>query len=187
LVLYLGRLNAKKGLDILVPAFARAVAQGAAARLAIAGAGDPPGYAEMIYRLVAEHGLSEKVVLTGGLNEEEKVTAFADSDVFVLPSRAENFGSAMFEAMACGLPVVVSTGVDLHYEITAAGAGLVVELDVGPLAEGLSLKVSNEEFRIKCASAARALASRYSKVHTAERLLMLYSEIVAASCHRVSA
>jgi glycosyltransferase involved in cell wall biosynthesis len=187
LMLYLGRLNAKKGLDILVPAFARAVAQGIDARLAIAGAGDPPRYAETIQHLITEQGLSERVVLTGALNEEEKIAAFADSDAFVLPSRAENFGSAMFEAMACGLPVIVSTGVDLHYEVTAAGAGLAIGLDADRLAEGLVLMIANDDFRMQCAPAAHALAGRYSNTRTAERWIQLYKQIIAGTCRGTTA
>jgi glycosyltransferase involved in cell wall biosynthesis len=101
--------------------------------------------------------------------------------LFVLPSRAENFGSAMFEAMACGLPVVISTGVDLHADVIAAGAGLAVPLDVEALAEALILMVTNREMRENCAKVARSVAKSHSSARTAERLLYLYDEILASA------
>jgi glycosyltransferase involved in cell wall biosynthesis len=178
LILYLGRLNAKKGIDVLIPAFQRLISDGLDARLAICGFADPPSYFGNLARLIQDLQIADKVILTGEVNENDKLSAFSDADLFVLPSRSENFGSAMFEAMACRLPVIVSTGVDLHSEVSQSGAGLVVALDPDALAAAMTRMIENVALRNSASSAARSLALQYSNGRTAERLLALYASLL---------
>jgi glycosyltransferase involved in cell wall biosynthesis len=125
-VLFLSRLNAKKGLDILIQAFALVLKQIPGARLAIVGSGDPPQFESQVKDWLRERGIDGRAVMPGLLIGQEKLQALADADVFVLPSQAENFGFAMFEAMASRIPVVVSDTLNYAEEVSQRGAGLAV-------------------------------------------------------------
>lgn len=124
ILLFLGRLNFKKGLDVLIEAAARVIADGIDAHLVIAG---PDGGMEAAARRwVSGAGLEARTTFTGMLIGADKLAAFADATLFVLPSSSENFGIAVVEAMACGTPVLVSDRVNIWREIVADGAGLAL-------------------------------------------------------------
>ncbi|HJS33155.1 MAG TPA: glycosyltransferase [Alphaproteobacteria bacterium] len=135
IVLFLGRLNFKKGLDLLVPAFGLAVADHPDLHLVIAGPDD--GMEGPVRRLVAASGLGSRVTFTGVLTGRAKLAAFCDAYLFALPSYAENFGIAVVEAMACGLPVAISDRVAIWRDIEQSGAGSVGRTDVASVAEQL--------------------------------------------------
>lgn len=162
LVLYLGRLNAKKGLDVLVQAMARVRAQMPMTRLAIVGTGDPPGFTEQLRQWIRDARLQNEVVLCGALRGHEKMNALADADLFVLPSFAENFSYAMFEAMASHIPVVISDTLNFAPEVARGCAGRVVARTADAFADAIcELSVSSETRRQMGAGGAR-LAARYS-------------------------
>lgn len=104
LVLFLARLNEKKGLDLLIEAMARVVARLPDTRLAIVGPPDPPSFRKRVLDWISRQDIGSKVTVTGALSDSEKLEALADADVFVLPSQAENFGFSIFEAMASRIP-----------------------------------------------------------------------------------
>lgn len=105
--LFLGRLYPVKGLPMLVEAWARARPQGW--RLLIAGP-DEAGHKQKIEQAVAAAGLRSVISFLGPLDEEAKRSAYLDADLFVLPTHSENFGMAIGEALAHGLPVLTTTG-----------------------------------------------------------------------------
>ena len=178
LLLYLGRLNAKKGLDLLLPAFAQVLKRRREAWLALVGAGDPPAYANWISRRISELGIGNRVVMTGMLAGEQKLSAYADADLFVLPSRSENFATAMFEAMACRLPVIVSSGVNLWQEVQSSGAGLVVGFEPDQLSAVISKLLDDPRGMGEMGGKARALAENYTSKRTAAHLAGLYRRII---------
>ncbi len=135
MVIFLSRLHPKKGLEYLIPAFARANL--GEAMLVIAGP-DADHYRAQVERMVEEHGLTQRTVFTGMLYGQQRIAALADADLFVLPSHQENFGIAVIEALAAGLPVVVSEHVNIYPEIVAAGLGSAVPLEVGALAGAMA-------------------------------------------------
>jgi glycosyltransferase involved in cell wall biosynthesis len=161
-VLYLGRLNAKKGLDLLVEAMARVLRSTPDARLVIAGGGHPPSFAGDVRRWTERAGIQAATVLTGPVDEVEKVSALVDCDVFVLPSAAENFGFAMFEAMASGRPVVCSDTLNYAHEVRRYEAGIVVERHPANFAEAISTLISNPELRGIMGQNGRELVKHYS-------------------------
>lgn len=161
LVLYLGRLNAKKGLDVLVQAVAQVAAHRPDVRLAIAGSGDPPSFAEQVRRWVSECGLNERAVMTGLLTHDEKCAAFADADVFVLPSHAENFSFAMFEAMASRLPVVVADSLNFAGEVERYGAGLVTRRTPADFAAAIETVLCDAALRERMGANGLRLAQSY--------------------------
>jgi glycosyltransferase involved in cell wall biosynthesis len=177
IVLYLGRLNEKKGLDVLIAAFARIARRFTDALLVVVGEGDPKGYEQVIARQATERGLDDRVIMTGLLMGSEKLAVLRDAELFVLPSRGENFGTAMFEAMACGLPVVVSHGVDLGREVARAGAGLAVELDDARLADAIAELLGSPARRHRMGAKGRMLAEEYGWDKTAVHIDELYRHV----------
>lgn len=143
IVLFLGRLHPKKGLDLLIPAVARLEPDTA---LVLAGP-DEDGYQRTVERMIAENRLEDRVTLTGMLHGRERIEALVDADVMALPSYQENFGIVVIEALASGCPVVISDQVNIHREISAAGVGGVVPTKVGPLAEELRKWLSDPNLR----------------------------------------
>lgn len=135
-VLAMGRINWKKGFDTLVPAFAKVAKEMPETRLVIAG-NDEEGYVENVKALISNFKLEDRIIFTGHLNGIQKWNAFAASDVFTLPSYSENFGMAVVEAMAMGVPVVVSERVGVAPYVRKAGAGMVVRKEVGEVMRAL--------------------------------------------------
>ena len=136
IVLFLSRLNFKKGLDLLARAFGRIGRQRDDIHLVLAGP-DNEGYATQVRTWLQAEEVLEQCTFTGMLLGEEKLAAFRDADVFVLPSYTENFGIAVVEAMACRVPVVISDKVNIWQEVAQAEAGCVVNCD--PHALGTAL------------------------------------------------
>lgn len=135
-VLFLSRLHPKKGLDLLIPAFARVKARLPQAELIVAGPDD--GALRETVDLVRRSGLEGSVSFPGMLRGAAKERAFAEASVFVLPSYSENFGMVLAEAMAAGLPVVTTDKVNISDAIGAAQAGIVVPCQIEPLAQAMA-------------------------------------------------
>jgi glycosyltransferase involved in cell wall biosynthesis len=178
LVLFLGRLHPKKGLDLLIPAFARARLGDAV--LVIAGPGDEAYRAELEAR--ARDALpGDRVVFTGMLRGRERIEALADADLFVLPSHQENFGVAVMEALAAGTPVLVSDRVNTHRQISEAGVGGTVEPTEQSVAEGLRRWMLDEELRrIAAARAAAFVRERHDAQAIAQRWVTHYAGLSVA-------
>jgi glycosyltransferase involved in cell wall biosynthesis len=128
ILLNLGRIHPKKGLELAVRAFgeiAKGVqVNGAEAHLVLAGPEDP-GYAASLRAIVAELGVGKQITFTDMLTGNAKWGAFRTANAFLLPSYQENFGIAVVEALACGLPVFISDQVNIWREIEEDGAGVV--------------------------------------------------------------
>jgi len=136
LVVFFGRINFKKGLDILARAFAQIVGDCEDLHLVLAGPSDED-YQRQVRQWLAEGGVLEKATFTGLLREEDRFAALQQAEVFVLPSYTENFGQVVAEAMASGTPVVISDRVNIWPEVVRAEAGLVVPCDAEATAQAL--------------------------------------------------
>lgn len=159
LVLFLGRLHFKKGLDLLIPAIARVRTEYPDALLAIVGP-DNEGYGEKVRTWVRERNLENCVRFVEHLDGEAVREAYVDADVFVLPSYTENFGMTVAESLACGTPVVISDQVNIHQEVAASGAGLVTRCDVAEIAEAIGALLKDGWRRQAMGEAGRALVKR---------------------------
>ncbi|HSR25398.1 MAG TPA: glycosyltransferase, partial [Candidatus Eisenbacteria bacterium] len=177
LVVFLGRVTPKKGLDLLVRAFSEVAREVPDAHLVIAGP-DDHGYAGTVERLVREMRLRDRATLAGMLVGREKLALLADTDVWVLPSYTENFAIAAVEAMACGLPVVISDRVNIHREVAAAGAGLVTGCDAGQVAAAIRRVLDDGALRCRLAAAGPALVrGTFTWTAAAGRLTALYADL----------
>jgi len=134
ILLFFGRLNFKKGLDILVRASAEVARARNDVHLVFAGP-DNEGYGDKIKTWLKEEGILDRATFTGMLLGDDKLAVLRDADLFVLPSYSENFGISVVEAMACGLPVVISDKVNIWREVAAGGAGRVAPCDADRFAE----------------------------------------------------
>ncbi len=114
--------------------------------MVIAGPGDPR-YCSQLQQLVQTLGLEKSVLFTGQLQGTEKLAAFHDADLFVLPSHQENFGIAVIEALAARVPVLISDQVNLHTAISEADAGGVVPLDKEAWTRELRRWLGDEKLR----------------------------------------
>jgi glycosyltransferase involved in cell wall biosynthesis len=180
IVLFLGRLHPKKGLDILAQAFADVARGRDDLHLVIAGPDD--GARAPTEVLLAKLGATGRVTFTGMLRGEEKLAAFGAADVFVLPSRSENFGIAVVEAMACGLPVVVSDCVNIWREVVDAGAAVAVPCDPSALARALAGLLDDDPRRIEMGRKGAVFArERYDRRRVAAELEAAYRTVMAAA------
>ncbi len=128
LLLFLGRIHEKKGCDLLLRAFAQVA--GSDPNLTLVFAGPEQQDASACRELTKKLGLAERVVWTGMITGDLKWGALRSAEVFVLPSHQENFGMAVAEALACGVPALISREVNIWREIVAAGAGFADSDDV---------------------------------------------------------
>jgi glycosyltransferase involved in cell wall biosynthesis len=158
IVTFLGRLQHGKGLELLIPAFARVASPDDT--LAIVGPAYNAEYTEMVRELVEQHGMADRVLFTGMLTGREKLAALVDSHVMVLPSAHENFGLVVAEALACGCPVILSDQVFCHPLLDGVGVGAVIPLDVDRLATELGRWLNDETLRNDAAARARPFALR---------------------------
>ena len=123
IALFISRIHPKKGCDLLLKAFAAALASDPEWRLVMAGP-DQTGWQAELVELARSLGLADRVVWTGMITGTMKWGAFGAAEIFVLPSHQENFGIAVVEALACGLPVLISKQINIWEEISRCGAGI---------------------------------------------------------------
>lgn len=179
-LLVLGRIHRMKGFDVLVPALRRLADDGRPVRLAIAG-NDEDGYRAEVERLVAAHGLGDRVDFLGEVDEAGKREAFRRAALLVAPSYRENFGNAVAEAMAAGVPVVVSERVGVAADVAGARAGLVVPIDPVALAAAIARLLDDPTQRAEMGARGRALArARWSAPAVARAMLAAYARAAPA-------
>jgi glycosyltransferase involved in cell wall biosynthesis len=171
-VLFLGRLHYKKGLDYLAEAFAQLAREDARVRLVVAG--PDGGERESFERRVWSLSTGERVHVVGPLYGSDKLAALVDAECFCLPSRQEGFSLAVTEALACGVPPIISEA--CHFpEVAEAGAGEIVPLEPGAIAAALRRVLSDPQRRLRMGAAGQALvASRYTWLRVAEQTLEAY-------------
>ena len=126
LLLFLGRLHVKKGCDLLIEAFAAVAKKNPALHLVVAGP-DQTGWQATLQERARVLGLAERITWPGMLSGDLKWGAIRAAEAFILPSHQENFGLAVVEALACGVPVLLSDKVNIWREIVNDHAGVVAD------------------------------------------------------------
>ena len=169
-ILFLARINAKKGLELLLSAFAQVLKQKPEILLVIAGGDDPPEYGQKIRRMAAEMGIGKSVIFTGLLLGQDKENAFTDAALYTLPSHAENFGTSIFEAMSKGLPVVISNTNNYAQEIERREAGIAVPRDPNTLASEIILLLGDPARRKIMGDNGIALTAQFTWQRCAQSL-----------------
>lgn len=123
-LLFLGRIDPKKGCDLLLAAFASLAPQLEALHLVVAGP-DPKHWTPALQQVVAQAGVAHRVHWPGMLRGDAKFGALAASEAFILPSHQENFGIAAVEALASGKPVLLGEPVNIAADLARTGCALV--------------------------------------------------------------
>lgn len=172
LLLFMGRLHPKKGCDLLLEAYAATLASDPAWRLVFAGP-DTSGWQHTLESSADALNIADRIVWAGMLRDTMKWSALVAAEVFVLPSHQENFGIAVAESLACGVPVLISREVNIWREIEEADAGLVAP---DTLEGTISLLTRWQQFpeaeRTKMRENARqCFADHFDIEHSATRLL----------------
>jgi glycosyltransferase involved in cell wall biosynthesis len=176
-VLALTRLHPVKNLEALIDAFAiLPAARGW--RLIVAGAGDPGYLAALVERA---RPIGDRVQFAGWMEGEAKANLIARAAIFALPSHTENFGAGLLEALARGVPAIVSRSINLANEVERAGAGWVVANDAASLTDALRRAIDDDAERAARAVAARTFATRFLWPTVGASLLAEYRRLVAAS------
>lgn len=135
LILFLSRLIPRKGADVLIEAFADACPE--KGRLVIAGPEGEPGYRDYLEACAGKISMRERILFTGPIYGEEKKSLYTDADVFVLPSRYENFANVAAEAMVCGVPVILGGSCGISALVKEESAGLVVSPEKRPVSKAI--------------------------------------------------
>lgn len=178
LVLLLSRLIPRKGADILIEAFAEVCPQ--SGRLVIAGPEGEPGYRAQLEKCAKERGVERRVLFTGPVYGEEKKAVLADADVFVLPSRYENFANAAAEAVACGIPVIVSNCCGIG-SLVDGQAGLVIAPEKAPLTEALRQLVYDQALYARLKEGCQRVAGQLTWDRLAAQMEGYYEQVLAGS------
>ncbi|HEV7347246.1 glycosyltransferase [Telluribacter sp.] len=179
LVLFMSRLNIKKGLDLLLPAFQRYSLKHPDTVLVLAGPDD--GYQEKAEAFIKENQLESGIKLVGMLTDKIKKAALADADLFVLPSYSEGFSIAVLEAMAARVPTLVSERVGFGEYLKKYDAACLTPLTVEGVEQGLLQTLSNSQYRLEIADRAFTMVNKHFDIQVvAKQLLDEYQKISPA-------
>jgi glycosyltransferase involved in cell wall biosynthesis len=184
LVLFLGRLSAKKSPDLLLRAFAELLGRSAGIPLTLIIAGpDEGGVKAELEQLAAQLGVRSRVKFAGAVFGEAKWAAYRDADVFVLPSQNENFGNTAAEAVAAGTPVIVTEQCGIA-PLLADEAGLVVRHEAEAVAKALERILSEAELRTRLAAGCAAVTSRLGWDEPVRGMEALYAGLASQQAVR---
>ncbi|HXU38805.1 MAG TPA: glycosyltransferase [Blastocatellia bacterium] len=177
-ILALSRIHSKKNYELLIETFLSLAKRPELDRwrLVIAGDGDDD-YLSSLRALSERLSGRDRVIFTGWLEGVRKASALQNASLFALPSQQENFAIAAAEALACGVPVLVSEHVNLAPEIVRARAGWVASLDGDDFSRALMEAMSDDDERERRGAAGKLYGESLSWTKSAEELRNLYSRI----------
>jgi glycosyltransferase involved in cell wall biosynthesis len=179
LVLFLGRLSAKKSPDLLLRAFAELSARTMGIPMMLVFAGpDEGGVEAKLGQMATQLGVRSKVQFAGPVFGETKWAAYRDADVFVLPSRNENFGNTAAEAVAAGTPVIVTDQCGIA-PLLRDEAGLVVRYDTAALSGALRRVLSEADLHARLVAGCAAVTSRLGWEEPVRDMEGLYSGLAS--------
>ena len=175
-LLFLGRLDQKKGIENLLDACEelRSIHKKPFS-LSIAGAGTP-SYTAFLINYIKKLNLSDNVRLIGHIDDAEKLGLFNVTDITVIPSHTENFGIVVAESLAHGVPVIASTGTPWA-EIEKVGCGLWVENNPESLATAIS-QISEKRLLDMGARGRQWMETKFSWSAIADEMVKLYTSMI---------
>ncbi len=186
-LLFVGRIQALKGLDVAVGAFAassrRPGADPRAVLVVVGGPSGSAGQAELvrIQKLIADEGLTDRVRFVPAQPHHALSTYYRAADVCLVPSRSESFGLVALEAAACGLPVVAAAVGGLRTLVDDGRTGFLVEgRDPVDFAVRVDLLLSDPALAAEMSTAAAARSMDYTWSTTAARLRRVYADLAGA-------
>ena len=179
-VLYMSRLHPKKNVRGLIAAWRQVVAAQPNAQLWIAGDGDED-YVQTLHAAVRRHDLSDSVSFLGFVQGAEKQRVLREAWVFALPSHQENFGVAVLEAVAAGLPVVISGEVQLRSFVAQHNLGAVVDrAKAKDIAEGILKVLEDDRRRTIAERGPTAVQEAFSVEQVGRQVRQMYETVLDA-------
>ena len=178
-ILFMSRIEPKKGLNLLLPALEKILAEGIEFHFFLVGSNPQDAdYESEIRSKIENSPLAEFTTITGFVTGDRKATLLQNADLFVLPSYYENFGIAVAEAMAAGKPVVISDQVHIWEEIQQAEAGWVGPLEVDAIAFLIKTALlDGDERRRRGLNAKEYAKKHYSWDAIAQQTIQAYQQI----------
>jgi len=144
--------------------------------------GPDDGYESATKNYLKRYGLLNKTLFTGTLQGADKLAAYVDAELFVLPSCFENFGMSVVEAMACGTPVVISNKVGIWKEVREYNAGIITEVSASSVTEGVTKLLTDCGLRSTLIqNGKRIVAEMYNIDKVAEQMIEGYTHIINAA------
>jgi len=178
IILFLGRINEIKGLDLLVEAFFKVYKEIPDSILVIVGPDD--GYQQFLMKLINKLNIQDRIIFTGPLYGPEKFYAYYDADIYVLPSRYEAFPNTILEAWACGTPVILTDSCALS--TIAQQAGIVVKPNPIHLAEAIKNLLMDEKLRESCSKRGQSLVqNEFNMEMVARKIEECYQNVILNS------
>lgn len=172
IILYLGRINKVKGLELLVNAFVNNLKDIGEAKLVIAGPDD--GYMPNLQSLIRNLRIEDKILFTGALYGIDKLTAYVDADIYVLPSIYESFPVTVLEAAACRIPVIVTDCCGIA-DIVHGQIGLAIPRDSNQLGQAIVNILTDKSMKQRFSERGRTLVFKeFSWPKVVDRLEKIY-------------
>ncbi|BAZ33034.1 group 1 glycosyl transferase [Cylindrospermum sp. NIES-4074] len=180
LVLFMSRIDPKKGLNLLIPALEKLLADGFNFHFVLAGTNpQDPIYEQKIILQIQNSLLRSHSTITGFVRGELKASLLQAADLFVLPSYYENFGIAVAEAMVAGTPVVISDQVHIWQQVRDSESGWVGATEVESLVELLREALQNpQECQRRGLNAQKYALQYFSWNAIAQRTIQAYQELI---------
>jgi len=178
IVLFLSRIHKIKGPDLLARAFAALLRDFDNIKLVIVGPDD--GYLPVLKKLIQELKIEENVLFTGLLDGRDKLAAYIDADVYVLPSAYEIFGRTLLEACACGTPIIVTDRCGIA-DVIDGQAGLAVAYDKDALGKALLDILTDDQMRLQFGEKGKLLVrEKFNWEKISEQLESIYQSCVSS-------
>jgi len=179
-ILFLGRLDNNKGLPFLIDSATTLMREGLSFKVVIAG--EDFGMQEQVKRLIQKADIQRTVLLTGRLEESERVDAVKACDILVLPSSYEGFGLVLLEAQAAGKPVIATRTGGTPYALKDKQTGFLIPYgDADELASKLRLLLKDTQLRRDMGMRGRAFAKRFDYASLTTKLIDIYHDVYAGS------
>ncbi len=183
IILFMSRIEPKKGLDLLIPALENVLISGIEFQFILAGSNPQDADYEAGIKLKIHNSiLAEYTTITGFVSGDRKNELLTNADLFVLPSYYENFGIAVAEAMAAGVPVAISDRVHISEDIQQAEAGWVGPLEVKAIANSIKSALLDPQERQRRGLNAKEYAKKhYNWEAIAKQTIDAYQSILSSS------
>lgn len=179
-LLFLSRIDYKKGLNLLIPAVKKVSATYSNIKLMIAGS-DSNDYGKNVRTWIKKYNLEGKVIIPGFLSGQDRDDAFAGSDCFVLPSMNENFGIVVIESLSAGLPVLISDNVYIWKEIIQGGGGWVCNYSVESLVKTIATIIESPSDYDTKKKHAKQSAKQFSPENLKDSFIEIYNQVINVS------
>ena len=175
---FVGRTDPVKNIDILLSTWQKLGNYTKNCQLAIIGGGNDSEYSKKLHTFVSEHNMNN-VVFTGLLSKEKALREMAKLDYLILPSRSENFGMVIPEALSMGIPCIASKGTPWN-ELNTHNCGWWIDGNEDSLCDAIknALNTPTEEYNLMATNGVDLVMSKYSIDKTVDKLINLYKALI---------